>query len=53
MLKIFKFIKGKALIFAIISMILTTGGCVCDLYQPTLLQDVIAAATKISLGLGG
>ncbi len=53
MLKIFKFIKGKSLIFAIISVILTTGGCVCDLYQPTLLQDVIDAATKISLGLGG
>ncbi len=53
MLKIFKFIRGKALIFAIISVILTTGGCVCDLYQPTLLQDVIFAATKISLGRGG
>ncbi len=41
MLRVFKFIKGKALVFGIISIIFMTMSCVCDLYQPTLLTNVI------------
>ncbi len=48
MLRVFRYIKDKALLFGILSILFMVGGCVCDLYQPTLLTNVITNAGYIS-----
>ncbi|MDE7433543.1 MAG: hypothetical protein K2M43_00065 [Mycoplasmoidaceae bacterium] len=50
MLKIFKFVRSKALLFGIISILFTTCGCVCDLFQPQMLTKVINQVFTIEMG---
>lgn len=50
MFKIFKFIKGKALLFAILGIVFMLLGCACDILQPYLLQNIVDCVAKIQDG---